>query len=547
MSNRKLSRRTFIKLAGTTAAAAAIPGLTPFAAQAAKNSPVLRSSLAKATDPITFTLYSDRSWWFQWKGGAYDRITTKTGVSFNVSSPAQDDSTGRDVSLMIASNSLPDVLILDSGNTIIPELISGGLLYSLDELIDQYTPKLRTILNEQWGPEILTLFKQADGKTYGLTQGYQTQKYIDEATKNAGLAPLWLPVLVVNRAYYKEIGSPDVTTPEGLMSALEKMFKNHPDKIAVLGDKGQNSADLNWFSPMFGVEPYYVSGDKVQWNRRSPKWLAMIKFAQQLAAKGLFTQESFTLPGDVVGQKVNAGDAITAMQNSFNYISDPTVSMIPLDVFKTYQYSMIPGGWMTTLIPKTNRSPERIAQFLQYAADKAGQIDFFFGLSGDKFGDLVNGLHFFYDPKVPNDYFEKGKPTLFKEFSAALSKDWSGTQKTSGLYERDMYAMNAAIANLRGWDPSDPAKVAYNKAFAPRIKFWPEFRFTIDPQSDAGITKQRISDLSTQAVAQMVFADASAVDGMYAALIKQAEDAGLPKLEAEWTTQYKANLKALGR
>lgn len=546
MSKGTLSRRAFIKLMGGTAAVAAIPAFAPLAAQAAKNSHAMHAVLAQSSDPITFNLYADRSWWFQWEGGAYDRITQKTGVSFNASSPADDDSTGRDVSLMIASNSLPDVLILDAGNAIIPELISGGLVYSLDELIDQYAPNLRTILDEQWGPEILTLFKQADDNTYGLVQGYQTQKYIDEATKNAGLAPLWLPVLVVNRDYYEEIGNPDVTTPEGLTAALEQMQANHPDKIGVLGDRGQNGDDLNWFSPMFGVEPYYVDGGNVKWNRRSPKWLEMIKFAQNLAAKGLFTQESFTLPGDVVGQKVSAGDAITAMQNSFNYINDPTVTMVPLDVLNSYQYSMIPGGWMVTLIPKTNQSPERFMQFLEYAADKQGQIDFFFGVNGDQFGDLVDGPHFFYDPDIPNTYFDEGKPTMFQEFTLALADDWSGTQRTSGLYERNTYAMNAAIANLRGWDPTDPAKVAYNDAFAPRIKFWPEFRFTIDPQSDAGITQQRISDLSRQFVAQMVFAEASAVDGLYNELISQAESVGLAQLEAEWTAQYEANLEALG-
>ncbi|MDQ6421467.1 extracellular solute-binding protein [Paenibacillus sp. LHD-117] len=506
----------------------------------------------KSLEPITLDLYSDRAWYSDWTGPGAKRISEKTGVSFNVKKPVQDDSDGKDISLMIASNSLPDLMVVDRGNKMLDQLIEGDYLYAIDELIDQYAPNLRTILDEQYGPELLTKFAETDGHTYKLVSGYQTEKYLEQAQKNAGLAPVWLPQLVVRKDYYDEIGRPDTSSPEKFLAALEQMAEKHPDKIPYLGDKSQHSGDLGWFSSQFGVEPYYVDGDEVKNTIYDPKWKEMIKYGFQLASKGLLTKESFVNSKDVTSQKVAAGDSIVWAYNSTAVNStppkdNPNTQFEVLTPFADYMYPTIPRGWMALVIPKSNKDPERTIKLLEYAASKEGQIDFSFGVEGkgaDDFKDLTVGPHFYYDTSVKNDYFPNGKPALTTGFNDALNNDWGGSWKQAGLGEPIMLITNWAVSNTVFWNPSDEKKVAYDKMMAPKMKFFPEFDFKIDSTSEFGIIEAKINTLREDYMPKLVFAQSeSEFEALFADMLKAAEGLGVNKLAAEYTRQY-AVLKA---
>ncbi|MFF2090688.1 extracellular solute-binding protein [Paenibacillus sp. NPDC058174] len=501
---------------------------------------------------ITLDLYSDRSWYSDWTGAGAKRITAKTGISFNVKKPVQDDGDGKDISLMIASNSLPDLMVVDKENKMLNQLIDGGYLYSMDELIDKYAPNLRKILDEQYGEELLTNFKEKDGKTYKLISGYQTKKYLEEAKANGGLAPVWLPQFVVRKDYYDEIGRPDTSTPEKFLDALQQMAKNHPDKIPYLGDKGQHSKDLGWFLPQFGIEDYYVNGDKVQHKLHNPQYKEMIKFANAMASKGLLTKESFVNTGEVTAQKVAAGSVIVSAQNSAAKNNaapkdNPNTSFEMLSPFSTYMYPTIPKGWMALVIPKSNKNPERTIKLLEYAASKEGQADFFFGVEGagkDDFKSLESGPHFYYDQSVPNNYFPQGKPSFTTGFNDELSKDWSGSWKQAGMGEPIMLVANWAVSNTVFWNPQDPDKLAYDKLMSPKMKFFPEFNFTIDSTSEVGVIEAKINTLRADYLTKLVFAKSETeLDSLYSEMMSVADSIGIVKLENEYTKQY-ANNKA---
>ncbi|MEK8130548.1 extracellular solute-binding protein [Paenibacillus filicis] len=505
---------------------------------------------------LTLDLYSDRSWYSDWSGPGAKRITAKTGISFNVKKPVQDDGDGKDISLMIASNSLPDVMVVDRGNKMLQQLVEGNYLYSMDELIDKYAPNLRNILNEQYGPELLTNFKEQDGKTYKLVSGYQTAKYLEQAKKNSGLAPVWLPQLVVRKDYYDEIGRPDTSSPEKFLAALEQMAKKHPDKIPYLGDKGQHANDLGWFLSQFGMEEYYVNGDKVQHNLHNPKWKDVIKFGNTMASKGLLTKESFVNTGEVTSQKVAAGDVIvsalnSAAENNAPPKDNPNTKFEMLPPFSTYMFSTIPKGWMVLVIPKTNKNPERTMKLLEYAASKEGQADFSYGVEGpgaDGFKSVDAGPHFFYDKTVPNDYYAQGKPTYTTGFNDALNKDWGGTWKQAGLGEPVMLITNWAVTNAPFWNPKDEKKVAYDKLMAPKMKFFPEFNFVINGTSEVGITEAKLKTLRGDYLPKLVFAQSEQeFESLFGDMLKKADALGISKLEEEYTKQYNANLAKLGK
>ncbi|RXZ82882.1 extracellular solute-binding protein [Paenibacillaceae bacterium] len=504
-----------------------------------------------ALEPLTLNLYSDRAWYSDWTGAGAKRISEKTGISFNVKKPVQDDGDGKDISLMIASNSLPDLMVVDRGNKMLDQLIEGDYLYPLDELIDQYAPNLRKILDEQYGPELLTKFAEQDGHTYKLISGYQTEKYLEQARENAGLAPVWLPQFVVRKDYYDEIGRPDTSSPEKFLAALEQMAEKHPGKIPYLGDKSQHKDDLSWFAPQFGIKPYFVEGDEVKSAIYDPKWKEMLKFGYELAGKGLMTKESFVNTNEVTAQKVAAGDSIVwaynaTAENSTPPKDNPNTQFEILTPFSSYMYPTIPRGWMALVIPKSNKYPERTIKLLEYAASKEGQADFSLGVEGTgagDFKDLANGSHFYYDSDVANDYFPQGKPTLTTGFNDALNKDWGGAWKQSGLGEPIMLLTNWAVTNTVFWDPSDEKKVAYDQMMAPKMAFFPEFDFKIDSAGELGIIEAKIKTLREDYLTKLVFAQSeSEFESLFADMLKKAEGFDIARLEAEYTKQY-AELK----
>ncbi|MDI4646434.1 extracellular solute-binding protein [Cohnella hashimotonis] len=505
--------------------------------------------------PVTLSLYSDRGWYSDWTGPGAQRIEQKTGVHFNVKKPVQDDGDGKDIALMIASNNLPDVMVVDAGNKMLQQLIDGNYLYSMDELIEKYAPDLGTILNEQYGPELLTNFKEKDGKTYKLVSGYQTERYLDEAKKNAGLAPVWLPQLVVRKDYYDEIGRPDTSTPEKFMNALAQMAAKHPDKIPYIGDKSQHAGDLSWFNPQFGVAPYYVDGSEVKNTIHDPKWKDTLKFGYELASKGLLTKESFVNTNDVTAQKVAAGDAIvwaynSTAENAAPPKDNPDTQFEVLPPFQSYMYPTIPTGWLALVVPKSNKNPERTMKLLEYAASKEGQEDFFFGIQGqgaDDFKSLSDGPHFYFDSAVPNDYFQEGKPTYTKSFSDALNKDWGGTWSQVGFGEPIVLIANWAVTNAVQWNPLDEKKVAYDKLMSAKMKFFPEFNFKIDSAGEFGVIDAKIKSLKADYVTKLVFAHSDAeFESTFASFEKVADQLDIAKLEAEYTRQYAELKQKLG-
>ena len=107
------------------------------AAQASKDE---AGWIANADKPIKFDWYINFSWfarhWGDSKVSKY--ITQKTGVDVNFIVPAGNEA--EKLNAMIAGDALPDLITLGWWEGQIPMMIDAGLLYSLDELSDQYDP-----------------------------------------------------------------------------------------------------------------------------------------------------------------------------------------------------------------------------------------------------------------------------------------------------------------------------------------------------------------------------------------------------------------------
>lgn len=106
------------------------------------------------------------------------KIKEKTGVTFKVDFPTTDDSNQR-ISMLVASDDLPDILMMGRRNTMWQEVIQSGKMNDMEELINAYAPGIRETVD----PEVIELSRHTDGKLYYITNYTATHNFYDKAAK----------------------------------------------------------------------------------------------------------------------------------------------------------------------------------------------------------------------------------------------------------------------------------------------------------------------------------------------------------------------------
>lgn len=494
------------------------------------------------TSPVDISYMVNFSWFgLNWTDPTAKRITEKTGVNLIFSKPVADDN--QKLNMMIAGNSLPEMLTLDKNSPSLQTMINSGMLWSYDELIDKYAPKMKTILDE----EILSNYKAADGKTYQFTTWVQGKNWLKEATKYNQLIGTNQSIFTVRKDYYDEIGRPDMSTPEAFIEGLAKMKANHPDKIAFYPADGSVSAntfspDLNNVGIQFGLNGTrrLVDGS-IKWAVRDPKFLEVVKFLNALYAKGLLTKDPFIDSKDIGNSKISKGNVICyswAIGDGEKIPDDnKNTTFEILKPFSTYKQTRTGTGWLATVITKNAKTPDRAIKFMEYLASREGHQDVSWGIEGDAYsGDVVTGPHW---------QMVNGKPTLLPKYKEAKNADWEGTASKNGLGEYWL-ACNEELWNLVWWDETDTKMAEFNKVYGSLVEFKPEMDIQDpDPASDLGITLQKAKDLLKTASVKMIFA--KDVDSEYNNFISQLDALGMQKVEEAWNNAYNTHLKNIGK
>lgn len=123
-----------------------------------------QDSWTKDTDPLTITWYVNDSS-FTWSTYGSDRVSEvikeKTGITINFISPVTDD--GSMLSNMIAGNSLPDLISVQSWYQQCTQLAMQGYIYPMNDLIDKWAPSMKDRLQE----DVFNWFSLGNDKTYG--------------------------------------------------------------------------------------------------------------------------------------------------------------------------------------------------------------------------------------------------------------------------------------------------------------------------------------------------------------------------------------------
>lgn len=341
------------------------------------------------TDPITLSYYVNFSWFgLNWDDPTAERMTERTGVDLEFSKPVSDD--GQKLNMMIAGNTLPDIMTLDRTDPAIQTMIEADMLYPIDELIEQYAPQMKEILPE----ELLNNYKSEDGHTYVLTTWVQGEAWQKAALQYNQMIGTNQYVWAVREDYYEEIGSPEIKTADDFIAALEQMSANHPDKLAfycadtaMSASTFSDRADLHNVGIQFGLNgSISILDGAAKWAVRDPKFLEAIKFLNTLAGKGLLTKDCFIDSKDVQNARIQNGEVI-AFSSTISDVSkipadNPDTRYVVVGPLEGYQETRTGAGWLATMVPKTCKDPERAILFLEYCASVQGHAGYLLGRAG---------------------------------------------------------------------------------------------------------------------------------------------------------------------
>lgn len=229
-----------------------------------------------------------------------DYLLEKFNVDINLY--CYDTNPDERLNLMLSSNDYPDCITYLNA-TQVEKFIKMKKALPLDELVDKTTDLKKRY--ERYSPMI----RSEDGKLYQLLTRCGKAD-MDLMIPCADTCPM------LRLDWYKEIGSPDISTPEKYLDALKKMVANHPTTKSGKKTYGISFYDtkksditpsyISYVGGMFGLKQGWdideSTNEVVHWLN-SDKGMKLIKYLNKLNLEELFDPEGFLMSIEEWGEK----------------------------------------------------------------------------------------------------------------------------------------------------------------------------------------------------------------------------------------------------
>ncbi|MFC3747302.1 extracellular solute-binding protein [Paenibacillus sp. GCM10012306] len=430
------------------------------------------------TSPVDLTWFVGANWYGQTWGDSLTSkyVTEKTGVNIKLEVPSGE--ANEHVTLMMTSGKLPDLISMGSWENAVKKLWEGDHVYALNELADKYDPYFFKVAGEG----SLKWYRQENGNTYGVPNDSYSPNLMHETGMTAANQ-----TFLVRKDLYEEMGSPDLSTPEGFLNALQLLKDKYPQykgqPISPFFAQGNVPYGMTEYLQNLLAVPHEKDG-KVYDRVTDPDYVAWLKTFRTAYERGLINVDFLVDSDTQVEEKTNNAryfmmvrewNGMAAVNPMLAASSNPDSYYIAVDGPKNSKGDgpkLFPGnmdGWMVTMISKSTKNPERAISFLTYLASEEGQRDLFLGKEGETW-EMVDG-----------------KPQLKPEMVNLQENDIEKMEKQYGIMDTYWMMRNPVIINQ--WRP----------AKAPVLKQMEDFanqRADIDSGIYKGLDPQGDSDVS---------------------------------------------------
>lgn len=515
------------------------------------------------TEPYEFDAYysyqgSVKPWG---EDAASKYMNEKFNIKVNYSCPEADADSK--LNLMISSDDLPDVIILDRNANWLK-------LINLGKLVDINTLKYEGCSFDEDILESTQKLLSVNGGLYGIPNW---------ARKGAtGGNMSWM----VNHDVYEQLGSPELKTLEDLhqfmLDAKEKGVKTSDDQSIFPWLPRQDDNGFYTVSAIYRsygnpnlIDTYWSQADNdVKLAVYDDNYISALKIANQWYKEGLFPETTYTDSNDQFVEKLSNGRAAITYydfsQDDTNHFrtllqekDGNTYDLLGWELKDSPIYPAADGvdyvygeesgtvGWNVNCITTKAENPQRIFDLYTWMLTKDGSINMMYGPEGG----LWEGKD------------EEGNPILKKpeeeltsdEKNAAGCWFWSQPAHSDNV-DLTKYAVNEQQPEgSRSWvisiqdhvfTPEDSIHPAI-----PGQKFLTDentgLSLEIDPTEDLGMARQAITDECKMRIPQIIMAsDDATFDKLVQDLKDFAESNQVHDIEKIYTDKRASNIELQG-
>ncbi|MBW4083683.1 extracellular solute-binding protein [Paenibacillus sp. S150] len=475
------------------------------------------------TSPVDLTWFVGANWYAHSWGEslASKYITEKTGVNIKLEVPSGE--ANEQITLMMTSGRLPDLISMGSWETAVKKLWEGDHVYALNELAEQYDPYFFKVA----GDGTLKWYRQENGNTYGVPNDSYSPNLMHETGMTAANQ-----TFLVRKDLYEEMGSPDLSTPEGFLGALQLIkdqyseYKGQP--ISPFFAQGNVPYGMTEYLQNLLAVPHEKEGS-VYDRVTDPDYIAWLKTFRTAYERGLINVDFLVDSDTQVEEKTNNAryfmmirewTGMTAVNPMLAASGNPDSYYIAVDGpqnSKGDNAKLFPGnmdGWMVTMISKSTENPERAIRFLTYLASEEGQRDLFLGKEGETW-EAVDG-----------------KPQLKAEFVDLLGTDIEKLEKEFGILDTYWMMRNPVIVNQ--WRPEKEPVIKQMESFAnAQADIDSGIYKGLDPlgDSDVAVAWSRISQNWEEVLPELITAkDEAAFDKIFESFLDRRDSYGFAQV-----------------
>ncbi|MEN1989059.1 ABC transporter substrate-binding protein [Paenibacillus hubeiensis] len=256
---------------------------------------------------------------------AYKKKEELTGIKVNFTHPPLGQQRDQ-FNLLISTKELPDVIYYNWADAVGgPEkMIKDGRIIRLNELIDQYAPNLKRIIESD--PDVKKQIALDDGTIYMFPL-----LKLDALKLNATSG------LIIRQDWLDKLNLKAPTTIDEWHTVLKAFKEQDPngngkaDELPFTGNWGPgNLTKLHDFAPGFGViGGFQMNGDKVEFGPIQPGYRDFLETMAQWYKEGLVDPEIMTNDGKAFDYKVTnnlagayQGGVFSGMGKYFNLMRD---------------------------------------------------------------------------------------------------------------------------------------------------------------------------------------------------------------------------------
>ena len=371
------------------------------------------------TEPVTLGLYMHEGWYTKrWNPEVNIRdkaLLDATGVNLDISMPTGDAQ--ERLNTMIAGRTLPDIVILGWWFDQVRQMQEAGMLYPLNELIDEYAPDFWDIIPQS----MVDWYTAPDGNWYQFPNffwaGEDLEKYAEYGVGFQSNAGMFARKDIMDALGIKP---DDFKTQDGMINALRKVrgyqYDGHPVHPVYFGP-GAVGEFLGWIGTGFFAVPREDADGNLLDMRVQPKYLELVQFMNRIYREGLMSDENFVDTRQQITERMARGEIFLAVMNTADYTSgmrdvvtaDPDAQYVwvgPVrarDNAHPWVNSSGLAGWQVNVIPRTSTRPDRAIRLLHYLYSEEGQLLTNFGVEGVTY-DMVNG-----EIRTTDYYIEQGR------------------------------------------------------------------------------------------------------------------------------------------